>query len=109
MSDIQYEPVFPGLPDLHDATLRTVNFEWGSGTAHLRLKIGVGTFDVAIVEARGVTNLKCPRLFPWGPSSSVNTTALEELAGGQLLTIEMQSGDVLEISCRAVVVKREPN
>jgi len=71
-------------------------------------KTGVDASDVAVVEVEGVTSLKCPRLFPWGPSCSVNTTALEQLADGQLLTVEMQSGDVLEVCGRGVAVKRDP-
>jgi hypothetical protein len=95
------------LPDLHDATLKSVNFEWETAIARLRFKTGVAVSEVAVVEAEGVTSLECPRLLPWGPSNSVNTTAVEELADGQLLTVEMQSGDVLEIHCRGVVLKRE--
>jgi hypothetical protein len=95
------------LPDLHDATLQTVNFGWEAGVVRLTFKIGVAASDLAMVEADGVTSLKCPRLYPWGPSSSVNTAAVEELVDGKLLTVEMQSGDVLEVSCRGVAVKRE--
>lgn len=94
------------LPDLHDATLKSVNFGWEAAVIQLTFKVGVGASDVAIVEAEGVTSLKCPRLLPWGPSNSVNTTALTELADGQFLTVEMQSGDVLEIRCRGVAVKQ---
>jgi hypothetical protein len=94
------------LPDLHDATLKSVNFEWETAAVRLTLKTGVAPSDVAVVEAEGVTSLNCPRLQPWGPSSSVNAAALEELADGKVLSIEMQSGDVIEIRCRAVAVKR---
>jgi hypothetical protein len=41
-----------------------------------------------------------------GPSSSVNAARVEELADGKLLTIEMQSGDVLEVRCSGVAVKQ---
>jgi hypothetical protein len=95
------------LSDLHDATLQTVSFGWEAGAVSLTFKIGVAASDLAMVEADGVTSLKCPRLYPWGPSSSVNTATVEELVDGKLLTVEMQSGDVLEVSCRGVSVKRE--
>ena len=67
------------LPNLHDATLKSVNFGWEAAVVHLSFKIGVAASDVAVVQAEGVTSLKCSRLLPWGPSSSVNTTALEVL------------------------------
>jgi hypothetical protein len=95
------------LPDLHDATLKGVNFGWEAGVVHLTFKVGIAASDLAVVEAEGVTCLKCPRLYPWGPSSSVNAAAIEELADGRLLTVEMQSGDVLEVHCRGVAVKRD--
>ncbi len=96
------------LPDLHDATLKNVDFEWETAKVQLTFKTGVAASQIAIIEADGVTNLKCPRLLPWGPSSSVNSTALKTLNDGHFLTIEMQSGDVLEVYCRNVVVKRAP-
>lgn len=93
------------LPDLHDATLKNVNFDWEAAMVLLTFKIGVAASDVALIKAQGVTNLKCPRLLPWGRSSSVNSTAIEPFADGQFLSIEMQSGDVLEIFCREVAVE----
>jgi hypothetical protein len=94
------------LSDLHDATLKEVRLEWGGGVVHLTFKTGIADSDLAVVEAEGVTSLKCPRLYPWGPSSSVNIAALEEIADGRVLTVEMQSGDVLEVRCRAVAARR---
>jgi hypothetical protein len=94
------------LRDLHDATLKNVSLEWQTAIALLTFKIGIADSDVAIVEAKGVTNLNCPRLLPWGPSSSVNSAGLEEHADGRCLTIEMQSGDFLESFCREIEVKQ---
>jgi hypothetical protein len=89
------------VPNLHDATLNAVNFDWSSGIVHITLEISVATFGV--IEARGVTTeLRCPRLLAWGPSSSINSAAVETLAEVQRLKIEMQSGDVLEICAREV-------
>jgi hypothetical protein len=93
------------LPDLHDATLKSVHFEWENARALLTFKIAVAAHAVTVVEAEGVTILKCPRLLPWGPSSSVNSTALETLVDGQSLIVEMQSGDVIEIRCREVAIR----
>ena len=94
------------LSDLHDATLKAVNFGWETGVVHLTFKVGVAPSDLAIVEVQGVTSLICPRLCPWGPSSSVNAAAVEEFTDGRVLTIEMQSGDVLEVRCVAIEIRR---
>jgi hypothetical protein len=96
------------LPDLHDATLKRVDFEWDSATVRLLFKTGPDS-SMTIIEADGVTRLKCPRLLPWGPSNSVNSTALEMSNDGQILMIEMQSGDTLEVCFRTVTVKSAPN
>jgi hypothetical protein len=93
------------LASLHDATLESVNFDWARGVVHLTLKIMLPGFSGAVIGAKDVTELKCPRLLPWGPSNSVNSVALEALADGRCLTVEMQSGDVLEVCCRDVEVK----
>ena len=90
------------LPNLHDATLKSVNFDWVRGVVQLAFKTDVAFSSV--IEASEVTELKCPRLSPWGPSSSVNSVAHATLAYGHYMTVEMQSGDVLEIHCGKVSV-----
>jgi hypothetical protein len=69
------------IPRLHDATLETLTFHWE------------------------VVRAVCPRALPWGPSDSVNEVKMQEVSDARLLSVEMQSGDVLEISCREVLVK----
>ncbi len=89
------------LSDLHDATLESISFDWAAAVVFVRFKVhGIGA---AGFEAKDVFNVNCPRLLPWGPSNSVNSVELQAQSGCQCLTIEMQSGDVLEISCREVV------
>jgi hypothetical protein len=82
-----------------------VIFDWETAALLLVFQTGVAESDRAGIVAHSVTDLKCPRLLPWGPSSSVNRVRLDPLPEGQLLTIEMQSGDLLEIRCREVAVK----
>jgi len=72
------------LPDLHDATLKDLTFEWETATIMLTFSVGTAPPDRAVVKAEGVTDLKCPRLMPWGPSNSVNSMALEAVAGRQI-------------------------
>jgi hypothetical protein len=49
--------------------------------------------------------LKCPRLFPWGRSVSVNAVTDDKHDGGRLLVIEMQSGDVIEAIVEDVTIE----
>jgi hypothetical protein len=94
------------LGKLHDATLDLLKFDWRQGTLQITLRTGVGEFDTAVLEVSGVSDLRCPRLLPWGPSSSINCTKLEQLTDASyMLTIEMQSGDVIEVRCRDISIE----
>lgn len=85
--------------DLHDATLRSVDLAWADGRCvmtirHSRLADCTLTFS-------DVSNLILPRARPWGPSQSINCAST--LAEGRY-EIEMQSGDRINITARAVVL-----
>ncbi len=95
-----------GLSKLHDATLETFALHWAEGIARIRLSTGVNGTGVVILEASGVLRAVCPRVFPWGESDSVNEVKLEKVDDGWLLSIEMQSGDVLEICCGEASIKQ---
>ncbi len=93
---------------LHDATLRLIVFDWENGMLRLKLQTGLSESDVTILAASGVSDVKCPRLFPWGPSCSVNSVHIQALSdGNRYLTIEIQSGDVIEVKCREVSFETE--
>jgi hypothetical protein len=93
------------IPRLHDATLETLTFHWEEGIIRIRLSTGIHGTGVVTLEAIGVVRAVCPRALPWGPSDSVNEVKMQEVSDARLLSVEMQSGDVLEISCREVLVK----
>ena len=94
------------VPRLHDATLETFVFHWAEGVVRIRLSTGMNGTGVVILEAFGVLRVVCPRAFPWGPSDSVNEVELEQVKDGRLLSIEMQSGDVLEVDCADATIKQ---
>jgi len=85
------------ITDMDDWTLESIHFDWASAVAELRLKSPRGQ---ETITARGVHDIKTPHLSPWGPSVSVNTADGPKLVDGglQYLNIEMQSGDVIEVS-----------
>lgn len=82
------------LESLHDSTLDRVSLEWEDGVVIVELSEVRNDSSRMVIEARNVTRMTCPRLHPWGPSSFVNSVQLLE---ERLLTIEMQSGDVVEL------------
>jgi hypothetical protein len=91
------------LKELHDAVLIDLKISWENA----ELQFTFGIFDASTggektvkLLARGFTSLKCPRNQPWGPSIFVNEIRTDKLDKEILLTIEMQSGDVIEASVR---------
>ena len=83
---------------MHDWTLVSVLFDWGSGNAVLEFRTS-GSLTAKLV-ARGVADLHVPRLNEWGPSVSVNQVVgpSDSGTGRRALEIEMQSGDRKRIS-----------
>jgi hypothetical protein len=94
------------LNDLHDVTLTRIQFVWKEGELLVEFKTGIGDSSLVVLAAEGVSNLLCPRRFPWGRSVSVNAVTEESVPDGDmLLGIQMQSGDAIEVICRAWSLK----
>jgi len=91
------------VPRLHDATFEALIFLWKHGSARLEFSADLTSKPIHL-EARGVFNIAVPRAFPWGPSDSVNDSSLQPVQDGKKLSIEMQSGDLLEIVCEELVL-----
>jgi hypothetical protein len=82
------------MSDLHDATLLTVLVHWDSGI----IQFVFDTFErTRMIQGTGLTAFSCPRAMTWGPSVSVLKCSVTASASAlQHLSLEMQSGDVLE-------------
>jgi hypothetical protein len=91
------------LAALHDATFVMLEVDWASGELRFRFATPAGA---ACLHARRFSELECPRLHPWGPSVSVNRATAGSAERGVRLTIEMQSGDVIEACAEDFVVER---
>lgn len=95
----------PAGSPMHDWVLVSVSVDWEVGTARLEL-----SWDghLQAITARGLSNLLLPRRHPWGPSVHVNEshgpTQLE--SGDHLLSIEMQSGDKIELIAKEIEMPR---
>jgi hypothetical protein len=103
---MSFGPV-PALPDLHDAGLVGLEVEWASGSAIVSFenarRAGAESFaetefvDVALV-LHGVVELRVERREPWGPSEwALEARCVGRPEGGIRLSIDMQSGDPIEI------------
>ena len=89
---------------MHDWTLVSLTFDWQGASATLSLR-NPSSETVSLV-AENVVNLLMPKRDEWGRSVSVNEVAGPTLQsdGTQTLRIEMQSGDVIEITAGSFVL-----
>jgi hypothetical protein len=92
-----------GFRTMHDWTLISLHVEWKSGELRIELKSNGGSH---ILAARGLQKLQLSRDFSWGPSVSINRVdGPTKLANGTVqLTLEIQSGDLIEIVAAAIEV-----
>jgi hypothetical protein len=82
------------LHKLHDATLTSIELDWATGNFRASFILGVDPRELRIV-GKDVTSFSYERRFPWGRSVSVNKCQIESKGTEVVLTIEMQSGDLL--------------
>lgn len=91
---------------MHDWTMIAIHFDWTTGRVVVELR-NRSSMNVAIV-AEGVSRLHVPRLQDWGPSVSINQVrGPTDIGGGKRLSVEMQSGDIIEISASSFVLPVE--
>ena len=89
------------LPDMHDWTLLSVDFDWAHAVAESRFSpVGGGERTLRV---SGVIDLHIPKHKFWGPSVSINRAEWELGRGNavQTVRIEMQSGDVITVDAAA--------
>jgi hypothetical protein len=82
---------------MHDWTLQSIHVDWISGIAKIELKDS--TSMIRTIEVKDLMNVTIPRRNPWGESVSVNEAihSVEDVTKEHLLTIEMQSGDLIKV------------
>jgi hypothetical protein len=79
------------IDSLHDATLRSITFDWRGATVRIELSRGTIVVD-------GVTSLAAPRANAWGPSASILEGELAVASDATTLTLHVQSGDNIVVS-----------
>jgi hypothetical protein len=86
----------PSVPNLHDATLIDLHFEWELGECVLRFAGSPfgpsGPFQLRWAD---VSDFRLSRRFDWGPSVSVMKLVQ---SGTNAWVIEMQTGDKIVIT-----------
>jgi hypothetical protein len=82
------------LQNLHDATFRSFDLDWATGDFKAYFSGGIDAHELVII-GKDLKSFSCKRSFPWGRSVSVNKCIIESKSAGEVLTIEMQSGDSL--------------
>lgn len=82
------------LPQLHDASLKSIEIKWSEGTATFSVVYfpgdGAREGDIRLI---GLSKLEITRAFPWGPSHSILEVTLHQHQDSVDLSIQMQSGD----------------
>jgi hypothetical protein len=89
---------FEDLP-LHDATLKSVHYNWDDSMVSLTLSIYALELNSSTpfqLTFEGCSDLHIPHLSKWGESSSVNTFVTEN----ESYQLEMQSGDVIALKAK---------
>lgn len=97
-------------PDLHDATLETLELRWASGELVLRIRTGDPSHPRREIVATSLSHLDCSRQMPWGPSQSINDARGPTPSGPDVsvLELEMQTGDVIRIEAGAFTLRAAP-
>ena len=79
---------------LHDATLVSTEFIWQTGSVNILLRTSTNPdFKLRVTEVKA---FQVTRNFDWGPSEQLNDIKISE----ELVSIEMQSGDIIQIQGR---------
>jgi hypothetical protein len=88
---------------MHEWTLIALLFEWKEARVTLTF-LNQNAANVSLI-AEKVSVLSVPKRNEWGPSVSVNTLEgpILQSDGTSVLRIEMQSGDVIEITADSFI------
>lgn len=78
----------------HDWTLVGLSMDWKLGEVIFEMRDPSSSSQKLV--AQDVVSLNVPREYPWGPSVSINKMMQSQDERGNVLQIEMQSGDTIE-------------
>jgi hypothetical protein len=91
------------LPNLHDAVLERIELRWEDGLATIEVTLVPG--GPFVITASGIRSFSMSRVHEWGPSVFINDAKLRaEGEHGNILEIEMQSGDTITLAADRLTV-----
>tara|TARA_R110002072_G_scaffold203706_1_gene361717 strand:+ start:149 stop:418 length:270 start_codon:yes stop_codon:yes gene_type:complete len=85
------------MVNMHDWTLIDITSHWRNRSVILRFSSQDGHKEIL---ANNFSKVRVPRNNPWGASVSVNKAILSN--ADKRLSIEMQSGDTIEIEAQSI-------
>lgn len=90
------------VEDFHDAVLMDLTFDWAKRCLRCSLRLVSDNAETKQIIFEGVSKVVVPSSRPWGRSSSIN--ALKRIPRGDefAFSLEMQSGDIIEIYAAAM-------
>jgi len=90
-------------PNIHDWTLVSITTTWNVGDIEFVFKDQKS--DIVKGLAYGFTDLKIPKLQPWGKSVSINSLEITPMENNdKKIRLEMQSGDVIEVTAKNIEI-----
>lgn len=88
---------------MHDWTLVDIQYVWEQRKCNIKLKNRES--QVVFIQAENVSSLSVPHNEEWGPSVSINNIdGPLECDGVFLFSIEMQSGDVIQLKAGQITL-----
>ena len=88
---------------MHDWILVSILVEWAEGT--VTIKFDTAEYGLVEVNVSGLVKLYVPQFNEWGPSVVVNEyEGPIDIHGHQFLSIEMQSGDKIELEAKCIIM-----
>ncbi len=91
---------------MHDWVISRIEIDWNEGVVDITFKTPFGDKNIVAIE---FSEVNLPKREDWGPSNSVykvgKPTQLENK--NSKLSIEMQSGDVIVIEAKRIVLPCE--
>lgn len=87
---------------LHDATLVTITITWAHRHGQLLLASSTNPNGHVLVVIGGLRAFQMTQDYPWGPSVSINEVTVKTVVGGIRLCIEMQSGDMIQVTAEHI-------
>ncbi len=90
----------PALPNLHDGVLERISVDWSRRLVRILATSVPG--GLLMIIAGGLRDINIPRREPWGPSDFINGATAEQGDDSTVtITIEMQSGDQITLTCES--------